>query len=427
VGKGHLEGITELQGVKFLRPGESLTPKVEEHRKGGVKKDVKGDVKEGQDDIAKGHLEGFEELQGVKLLRPGESSTSEKEELGKGRDFLKRDKEGFKDVQKSDVKSEEKKVPFKKETPEDVKLGHLEGAQTLEGVKFLRPGESSSPFVGNLRKDDKETTISPEEKIYQKDDEKDIEKGHIEGLNELEGVKFLRPGAAQKSDVGGKVRESEGDVKKGHLEGAKELEGVKFLRPGETVEEGSRGNVRESEGEQGDSESKKFEGLQRSDIHEREFMDIQRANMEQFRLDSTSEAKESLGDDIKVDEKFKDPALNPLEAPQVDESYIPTGGEDNLTQSEKLISNTKPHQREDIGIKDDIGFDPLNEREGRNWESENVDARTRDGWEGRINKEKAAGLDVDQRSEKFPGMIGVGRKGGDDAQEAIGRTRVGGH
>jgi len=280
--------------------------------------------------------------------------------------------------------------------------------------------------------------------------------GHLEGSRILEGVKFLRPGEALTSDVRGSTSTrtdfKEGDKQQGvHLEGFNQLEGVQFLRAEEAG--GSSGLDKNFEPE-----------LERSDQHEREFTEQHRQERGEDEEEDIEEGEEEGEDEgevqhslknermplgseeelnIKRDIKTNSPSLNPLEAhPQsVKTKRGAKKGRANRRVPKRAATATagKVVVRELEGGdvqpaklitkgKAEASMEPLKEPNpldiNANWtEAEEPyhpeligDNRSE---RGRIEKERKAGLDVDPYSETYHGMMGIGRKGGADAQEAI--------
>jgi len=125
-----------------------------------------------------------------------------------------------------------------KETEAFEEGAHIEGFQQLEGVKFLRPGVDIGPQSGKATAvSGKGTAVSGKPKTESENFE---EGAHLEGFQQLEGVKFLRPGVDIGPQTGtidsgdkSKSKSTAENFEEGaHLEGFQQLEGVEFLRPG---------------------------------------------------------------------------------------------------------------------------------------------------------------------------------------------------
>jgi len=248
----------QLDDVQLVRPGVVL---------------VEGnDLDKGKKEHDK-EKEGSVEIPTRKELKEVEKDKGVHVKKLKGKELEKTDKDKKHKkkivVQKKDIKLDEtqgKGLGLKpREIPEEEvkglekktdKGGHIEGFQELEGVKFLSPGvEIGSTDLGkgfSKTKDIKgEETVGTEkgEKSSETPIDKSLEGMHMEGFQELQGVKFLRPGV----EVGPTPLTGHGtgfdkvkilSQEEPHMEGFQVLQDVRFLRPGEdigTAELGKKG------------------------------------------------------------------------------------------------------------------------------------------------------------------------------------------
>jgi len=201
----------------------------------GEKKEPAVDLKSSEQLDEGAHMEGFQHLEGVKFLRPGEvvgSGTTEtrgiKRRRGKGK-TIRKPKVELKGEQKpkQELKGEEKAVP----TP----------------TPLIKEGEvkpSSTSFETSGKEENKEVKKGgSKRKWWYHRNRRGPKKGGQEKDTEMKSGSDIKVEQKPMPETKGKTKESEAKGVKpldttqeeAHLEGFQQLEGVKFMRPGTEV------------------------------------------------------------------------------------------------------------------------------------------------------------------------------------------------